>query len=145
MSDLILDLLNALRQVVLKHMAAQHPFRWAVGPVTQKETSTMPLDITINDQEKIKVTLVPDGPVDGEPLWSVKTGNSTLMVDPGGMSAYLISEDNVMAAMADTEYEVSADVDLGSGVVPLNDQIILHVTPMPASTLGLQVASPEPK
>ena len=39
-------------------------------------------EVQIRDNEMILATLQPDGPVDGVPLWSVFTGNGTLLSDP---------------------------------------------------------------
>lgn len=105
----------------------------------------MPLTLQISDKEKILVTLAPDGPVDGVPMWSVLSGNSTVEPDTNGMSAYLVSMDDAPTGGDDTTYEVTADVDMGTGVVHLTDQITLHVTEAQATTLGLSAASPEPK
>jgi hypothetical protein len=143
MSDWILDLTIRGR---LTHVPSTPPAGWsyAVGPVVAKGAE-MPLDVTINDTQKVKVTLVPNGPVDGVPLWEVMTGLATVMPDADGMSAYLISEDNVSTGGSTSTVEVSADVDMGAGNVTLTDQINMHVTEAQATSLGLTVASPEPK
>lgn len=114
-----------------------------IGPVTRKDTPM--LEITINDTEKVKVALHPDGPVDGVPTWEIISGNSTLEADADGMGAYLISEDTSEAGPVDTVYRVTADVDMGAGVVQLTDDCTLHVMGAQATTLGLAPSSPEPK
>jgi hypothetical protein len=84
------------------------------------------LEGTISDLQMIHVKLAPDGPVDGIPLWTVLTGKSTLLSDsthlawdptlPEGMQMFLVSETLPAGELGpvDTEYEVSADVDMGA-------------------------------
>lgn len=105
----------------------------------------MPLQLNISDKEKVKVQLVPDGEIDGVPVWSVVSGKSTVTPDANGLTAYLISEDDAPDGGADTSFEVAADVDLGAGISHLVDQILLHVTEAAATSLGLTASSPEPK
>jgi hypothetical protein len=111
------------------------------------------LEGTIGDTQMILVTLKPDGPVDGVPVWTVLSGNSTLLSDPThpawdktlpeGMQSFLVSETLPAGELGpvDTEYEVSADVDMGAGTQHLTDSILIHVVNM-ASTLGLTAAPP---
>ena len=111
------------------------------------------LEGTIADFQMIHVRLAPDGPVDGPPQWSVISGKSTLLSDPAhpawdatlaeGMQIFLVSETLPSGELGpvDTEYEVSADVDMGAGTQHLTDTIVLHVVNQ-ASTLGLVAAPP---
>lgn len=106
------------------------------------------LDITINSEQKVKVTLKPvtangkPAKLDGAPSWSVLSGPGTLVEDADHMAAYLVSDDS---DLTDTVYQVDADADLGSGVDNLSDKITLHVTGMNAKNLGLAAGTPENK
>ena len=96
----------------------------------------------------ILATLKPDGPVDGVPLWTVFTGNGTLMSDPAhpqwdaaladGMQMFLVSADLPAdeSGPVTTEYHVQADVDKGTGVELLTETLTLHVINQ-ATTLGV--------
>jgi hypothetical protein len=128
--------------------APQVGWTYHVGPVvakTPQKGGSMPLSLTISDKEKVRVTLVPNGEVDGTPQWSVLSGSSTVEPAVDGMSAYLVSENDAPDGGATTEYQVMADVDLAGGVTPLTDTITLHVTEAAATSLGLTASSPEPK
>jgi hypothetical protein len=128
--------------------APQVGWTYHVGPIVAKapqKGGSMPLSLTISDKEKVKVQLVPNGEVDGMPVWSIVTGSSTVEPAADGMSAYLVSENDAPDGGATTEYQVMADVDLGGGVSPLTDTITLHVTEAAATSLGLTASSPEPK
>jgi hypothetical protein len=108
---------------------------------------------TIGDTQMVLVTLKPDGPIDGVPVWAVVSGNSTLLDDPSqpgwdvelaeGMQKWLVSETlpSTENGPLDTVYSVDADVDLGTGVNHLSETITLHVVNM-ASTLGLTASPP---
>jgi hypothetical protein len=114
------------------------------------------LEGTIGDTQMVLVRLNPDGPVDGVPQWSVLSGNSTLLSDPShpawdaslpeGYQAFLVSETfpATETGPMDTEYQVSADVDMGTGMTTLTESIILHVVNM-AGTLGLTASMPVQK
>lgn len=114
------------------------------------------LEGSIGDTQMVLVTLHPDGPVDGVPQWSVVSGNSTLLSDPAhpswdstladGMQMFLVSETLPAGDPGpdDTEYQVSADVDMGAGMQTISESIMLHVVNM-ASTLGLTASMPVAK
>lgn len=105
------------------------------------------IEITITNEQKIKVTLAPvtstgkPARLDGIPSWSVVNGNSTILPDADGMGCYLISAD----MPGDTVVLVSADADLGEGVVTVSDTITLHVQGAQAASLGLSVGTAEAK
>jgi hypothetical protein len=109
----------------------------------------MPLSIQINNLQKVNVTLTPvdnevppqPAPVDGVPVWSVVSGDSTVVPAADGLSAELVSG----TAIADTVFNVSADVDPGPGVQTIQDQITLTVTHPFATNLGLAAGAPENK
>lgn len=100
--------------------------------------------ITITNEEKVQVTLAPTtaagnpATLDGVPTWNVIEGDATLEVAVDGLSAFLVSG----AADVNSKIEVSADADLGEGVVTLTDVIDLAVVAAGASALGLVVAAP---
>lgn len=95
--------------------------------------------ITITNEEKVQVTLAPvtaagnPATLDGVPTWTVTEGDATLEVAEDGLSAYLVSG----AAEVNSKIEVTADADLGEGVVNLTDVIDLAVVQASASALGL--------
>lgn len=95
--------------------------------------------ITITNEEKIQVTLAPltaagnPASVDGAPVWAVVSGDATLEVAEDGLSAFLVSG----AADVNSQFTVTADADLGEGVVTLTDTIDLAVVAAGASALGL--------
>ncbi len=104
----------------------------------------MPLEISITNEQKISVTLAPvtgagkAAPLDGKPVWSVISGDSTLEVSEDGLTATLISSD----IPGTTQYLVSADADVGEGVETISDTIALVVAGAKAQSLGLVVGTP---
>jgi len=106
----------------------------------------MPVTIALTTEEKVLLTLSPQtpngnpAPVDGEPVWSVTAGDVTLDVQPGGLSAYVVS-----GAAGTSEVTVTADADMGEGVKTLSDIAAVNVVPAEAAGLGLSVGAPEPK
>jgi hypothetical protein len=100
--------------------------------------------ITITNEQKVEVTLEPltaagnPAVLDGAPVWEVVSGDATLEVSEDGLSAFLVSG----AANVISVISVTADADLGDGVVSLSDSIELAVVNATASTLGLVVAEP---
>jgi hypothetical protein len=104
-------------------------------------------EVTITNEQKIKVTLSPvtatgkPAQLDGAPVWSVVSGDSTVVPAADGLSADLISSD----MPGDTVFLVDGDADLGSGVEDIQDTITLHVEGAHAQNLGLIFGTPEPK
>lgn len=100
--------------------------------------------ITITNEEKIQVVLSPvtaagnPATVDGAPTWQVTEGDATLEVSADGLSAFLISG----APEVNSKIVVTADADLGEGVVNISDTIDLAVVQASASTLGLVAGTP---
>lgn len=113
---------------------------------TQKRSNTM-VEITITNEQKVKATLNPvtatgrPAKLDGAPKWVVSSGDATVVPAADGLSCELVSGDNP----GDTVILVSADADLGSGVVTISDSITLHVQGALATNLGLTVGTPEAK
>lgn len=121
-------------------------FQWGLGPVTQKERETMPLEITLTTEQEVVVTATPVTPaghpaqVDGPVQFSVQSGTCTVtpMTD---MSAKITSSD----ALEDSVVLVEADADLGAGVESVKDTVLVHVMHQNASSLGLQAGTPTAK
>jgi hypothetical protein len=111
-----------------------------------KTLKIMPAQVTITQEQKVKVTLNPvtstGGPatLDGEPEWSVESGDCTVKPEPGGLSAYIHPGETIGASVV----KVAADADLGAGVRTLEDLINVDVTNAEAAALGLTVGAPEP-
>jgi len=105
------------------------------------------LEITITNEQKVKVTVNPVTeagvavPLDGPIVVTPTSGDGTAMVEPDGVSAYLISGDQP----GDTVYTVSGDADLGAGVENISDVVTLHVEGAKAAALGLVAGEPELK
>ena len=105
------------------------------------------IEITITNEQKVKVTLAPvtdtnkPAKLDGKPVWAVQSGDSTLQVDEDGMGAYLVSAD----APGDAVVLVTADANLGEGIEEIADTIKLTVEGARAENLGLSAGTPEPK
>jgi hypothetical protein len=124
-------------------------FEYRVGLTRNKGLKpTRPMiEISITNEQKIKVALAPvtDGGkpavLDGQPTWSVVSGDSTVEQSADGLSATLISSDTP----GDTVYLVEADADLGEGIETISDTIKLHVVGARAFQLGLSASAPELK
>ncbi len=105
------------------------------------------LEITITNEEKVEVTIVPvtstgkPAKLDGAPTWTIQSGDSTTAVATDGLSAFLISSD----VPGDTQILVEADADLGAGVVKISDIIKLTVAGAQAANLGLVAKAPVAK
>lgn len=124
----------------------QGHFNFAVGRPQQKKGKAM-LEITITNEQKIKVTCNPvtaagqavalDGPVTVD----VQSGEGTVELDSDGLSFTLISGD----LPGDTVYVIQADADLGEGVETISDIVQLHVEGARAASFGLVAGEPELK
>lgn len=108
----------------------------------------MPLDLTITNEQKIKITVTPTtasgvpATLDGPIRVSVASGDSTAVaVDGEPNAAYLVSA----ATPGDTTFVVEGDADLGAGEQLVQDVAVLHVAGALAANLGLTAGSPEPK
>jgi hypothetical protein len=104
------------------------------------------LEITITNEEKVLISVNPvtlagrAAAIDGPVTVSVVGGDSTFDAI-GGSTFYLISADSP----GDTTFMVSADADLGDGVVTIQDLITLHVAGALALNLGITASAPELK
>jgi len=100
--------------------------------------------ITIDNEQKVQVVLAPvtaagnPANLDGVPSWVVVSGDATLDVAVDGLSAWLISG----APDTNSQIDVTADVDLGEGVVSVVDVLDLAVVLASASALGISVGTP---
>lgn len=131
-----------------KFRARRVHFEWAVGPaVNKQQKGRNVLEITITNEQKVKVTLTPKtgggkpAQLDGTPSWTVSSGDSTLEASADGLSATLVSSDTP----GETIFVVEADADLGEGVENITDAIKLTVQGARAASLGLSAGTPENK
>jgi hypothetical protein len=119
-------------------------FEYSIGPVTQKDPKNMPVSVKLTNEQKVNITLSPKtdsgkpATLDGAPVWSVVSGDSTVVVAEGGLSADLVSSDTP----GDTTFLIEADADLGDGVESLQDTITLTVAGANAKNLGISVGTP---
>lgn len=109
----------------------------------------MPLELSLTTEQKQRVKLSPvtaqgnPATLDGVPSWEVLSGAGTVQVEDGGLSAFLVSTDTVDGVP--TVVKVSADADLGEGVVLIEDTISLTTTNAQAAAFGLTADPAEPK
>jgi len=107
----------------------------------------MAVTVKITNEQKVNVTLNPrtdsgkPAKLDGAPVWTVVSGDSTVVVAPDGLSADLVSSDTP----GDTTFLIDADADLGSGVEDLQETITLTVAGANAKNLGITVGVPVQK
>ena len=125
-------------------LAPQPSLRWHVGPV-QPKGATMPIEVSMTTEERVRLSITPMTPggqpatVDGEAQWSVEGACTVEPID--ATSAWLTSSDTP----GDSTVTVACDADLGSGVVPLGDTCLAHVSNPMAAQLGLTAGAPEMK
>ena len=119
----------------------------AFGLPTRKEKVNTMVEVTITNEQKVNVTLSPKtdtgkpAKLDGIPVWSVVTGDSTVVPAADGMSADLVSSDTP----GDTTFLIDGDADLGTGVEDVQETITLHVSGANAKNLGVTVGTPVAK
>src|SRR5512134_3077816 len=107
----------------------------------------MAIEVASTNEEKIPVTITPvtstgkPAQLDEAPVWTVTSGEGTVAVAADGLSAFLVSGDNP----GDTTYLITADADLGEGVVEISDTITYHVNGALAKNLGLAAGAAVPK
>ncbi len=116
-------------------------------PTNKSKTTIAKMEITITNEQKVKVTLNPvtaagkPAELDGEPMWSVSSGSCTLDVAEDGMSAYVISGDDAGPSVI----LIDADADLGEGIENIQAHLDVTVVGARASQLGATVGTPELK
>lgn len=107
----------------------------------------MPVNVTITTDQRVQVTLNPvtasgaPATLDGQPDWTVESGDCVVDPLPGGLSAWIISG----ASIGPSVIKVSADADLGAGVRTIEDLVNVEVTNAEAAALGITVGTPETK
>lgn len=105
----------------------------------------MPVSINLTTTQKVKVTLSPvtasgaPATLDGEPEWTVESGDCTVKPEEGGLSAYILAGDSA----GESIIKVKADADLGEGQRHIEDLVTVNVTSEEAAALGLTVGAPE--
>lgn len=105
------------------------------------------MNITITNEQQVNVKLAPVSakgkPValDGAPVWAVTAGSCTIVPSADGLSCLIVSGDDA----GDSEITVSADADLGEGVVTISDAIRVTVNGAQAQSLGLTADAPTTK
>lgn len=101
------------------------------------------LDITSTTEEKVYIKLNPvtssgkPAVVDGLPVWEITSGSATIVADPDGLGAFIVSEDVIGSSV----WKVTADADLGAGVKTIEEGGTYTYTDAQASNLGV-IASP---
>lgn len=100
----------------------------------------MPLDIQSTTAEKVHIKLAPDGKLDGVPTWTIDAP-ATVEPDADGMGAFMISADDT----GQSNWSVSADVDLGEGVTTITDGGAYSYNHPQATSLGVTADAPVPK
>ncbi len=145
-SSQIEEVLEAVKTQGQGKKAPGH-FDYKIGLSTPKKGELKMLDISLTNEEKVKVTITPvtstgkPAKLDGTPTWTVTSGRSTVDVATDGLSAFLVSSDEP----GDSVVLVEADADLGAGIQTISDTIQLHVLGANASSLGLKAEPPIPK
>lgn len=120
-------------------------FGWSVGQPKLKKKGNRVLELTISNEQKVKVHVNPvtdagkPAKLDGVPKWSVVSGPGTVVPADDGLSADLVSADD---DLSDTTFLVDADANLGTEVEDVQDTILLHVTHANAKNLGLTADAP---
>jgi hypothetical protein len=106
----------------------------------------MPTDVTLSTEQKVLVTVQPlteagnPAPIDGSATFTVTSGTCTIEpVDQ--LSAFVVSGD----APGESLVTLHCDADLGAGVVPVDDTLLVHVTSATAESLAVTVGAPELK
>jgi len=131
-------------QVVMTTPAAPS-LRWHVGPVQATTGGSMPLDLHISTEERIRLAIEPmtpgdqPAPIDGEAQWSVE---GTCTLDTIDATSVWV---NAGSTVGDSVVTVSADADMGDGTVTIMDTATVHVASPMAANLGLSAGEPELK
>lgn len=104
----------------------------------------MPLELTLNSEQQVELTITPatigghQVAIDGDPVFSVASGDCTLAPGSTAMSTVVLSG----TSLGDSTILVSADADLGEGVEGIQDTCLVHVVHANAATLGLSAGTP---
>lgn len=102
----------------------------------------MSIEVSVTTEQKVRLAITPmtpagnPAPLDGPAQWSVDGACTIEAIDD--TSAWV----SAAATIGDSVVTVTADADLGSGVVPLADTCVVHVANPMASSLGLAADEP---
>lgn len=121
---------------------------FTVGPVSQdspKEGS--PMSLILTDEQKCPLAVAfttaagNPAPVDGTPSWNVSNPEviPNLEVSEDGMSAVIRRP----GALGVCQVSVTADADLGEGVVQITGVMDVEVKPAQAVNVGITAGTPE--
>ena len=105
----------------------------------------MPLDLTCNDTQKIKITVTPTT-ASGAAAQLDNPVNVT--VTSGDATVETVDDTNfyvVAGAPGNSTFLVEGDADLGDGVVLLQDTVSLIVISEMATSFGMTAGQPEAK
>jgi hypothetical protein len=137
-----MDIIFNFYECCKKHHRKRLHFNFGVEHPVNKENK-MPLNITINTNEKENVIL---SPVDsdqqaatlvGVPVWTVKSGDVTIAPAADGLSCFILS-----GTVGDSVVQVDAEGDPNPGVDHLTDTVNVTVTNAEATNLGLTGTPP---
>jgi hypothetical protein len=119
-------------------------FGWHVGPTFAKERLSMDLNITLTDEQKIRVAAVAPKTAAGHP--ALLDGPVTFELVAGDCTIEALDGTSCMitsgTAGIASEVTASADADLGAGVVTIMDRIHVQVLSAMAADLGLVADAP---
>lgn len=107
----------------------------------------MPLDITSTVEEKVHIKLAPvtstgkPAILDGTPTWEITSGLATIVPDADGLGAFVVSEDTI----GSSTWKVTADADLGAGVLTIEEGGTYTYTDAQAAALGVTLSPAVPK
>jgi len=114
----------------------------------------MPLDFVSNTDEKVPVYVAPvrangkPAKIDGKAVLSIVSGGATveqatdeqIAAEPT-LAGYVVSEDND----GSSEWKVTADADLGSGVTEISEGGVYQYSAAPAVSVGASAGTAIPK
>jgi hypothetical protein len=125
--------------------------RWFIGPILpvfQPQRDEIVLQLT--DMQKVKIGIQPvDGagnpaPIDRLPTWAIGGANPEVLtaeVSADGLSCQVVT----VGPLGSAQVQVSADADLGEGIVPIAGTLDIDVVASQAVTLAVTAGVPEPK
>lgn len=129
---------------LLKRRAAH--FGWSVR-IEPKKGSHMPLEITSTTEEQARIGVTPLSAA-GKPA-KIQPGSLAVTVQSGPGTALVVNDGEILSVSGtdpgDTVLVVSADADLGDGVVEVADIVTHKVSGALAANLGLGLIAVEPK
>jgi len=129
---------------LLKRRAAH--FGWSVR-IEPKKGSHMPLEITSTTEEQARIGVTPLS-ASGKPA-KIQPGSLKVDVQSGPGTGSVVNDSEFLSVTGDdpgpTILVVSADADLGEGVVTIADTVTHTATGVMANSLGLGPVVIEPK